>query len=135
MKSFNTLTETEKAERLAAYAAQDAALGTVTKLARLVKPAKINTLTNGAKQAIVRLAIYDNETKETTYDNFFAYIAEGKESLEQFYAGLNKGQLVSCQYKENNGFKNIYTLMIRNVAEKVAVETVAADADIPFVTV
>ena len=120
---FNELkTERGQANRLAKYAKQDAELGTVTKLARLVKPAKINTLANGAKQAIIRLAIYDNETKETTYDNFFAYIAEGKDALEQFYAGLPKGQLVSCQYKENNGFKNIYTLMIRNVAEKVVAE-------------
>ena len=115
-------TEKARQNRLAKYAQQDAELGTVTKLARLVKPAKINTLTNGAKQAIVRLAIYDNETKTTEYDNFFAYIAEGKESLEQFYAGLNKGQLVSCQYKVNNGFKNIYTLMIRNTVKETVAE-------------
>ena len=125
MNSFNTLTEVEKAEWLAAYAAEDAKLGTKTELARVVKAPKINELKNGAKQAIVRLAIYDKETKSTKYDNFFGYIAEGKDALEQFYAGLPKGQLVSCQYKVNNGFNNIYTLMIRNAAEKVAAETSA----------
>ena len=125
---FSELTEVEQQARLAEYAQKDAELGTQTVLARIVKPSKINDLKNGAKQAIVRVAIYDKETKETSFKNMFQYIAEGKDALEAFYAGLKKGQLVSVQYKENNGFNNIYTLMDRSASDKkVVVETVESE--------
>ena len=125
--TFNTLSEAEKAERLAQYAQEDAKLGTKTVLARVVKAPKINDLKNGAKQAIIRLAVYDKNTKTTEYDNFFGYIVEGKEALESFYANLTKGQLVSCQYKENGGFKNIFTLMDRSASDKRVKEAVPAE--------
>lgn len=44
MNSFNTLTEAEKAERLAAYAAEDAKLGTNRISPQAAKLQKINEL-------------------------------------------------------------------------------------------
>lgn len=77
------------------YEAQREARGTKQNLARLVKPAHIVDLANGDKSARFRLAI-NNEFYTAS-----AYIKAGKDALEQFYAGLEKGQLVSVEYKEN----------------------------------
>ena len=126
---FNELKrESDKIKRLQKYADADAELGTKTVLARVVKSAKIKDLANGSKQAIIRVAIYDAATKETEFVNMFAYIAEGKNTLENFYAGLTKGQLVSVQFKINNGFHNVYTMMDRSQADKTV--EVEAEAEL-----
>lgn len=87
--------------------------GLTQKLARLVKPATIQELSNGDKAARFRLAI-DNE--------FFtgsAYIRADQPKLEAFYASLEKGQLVSIEYKENvtkdGTFLNIWSMFKREV--------------------
>lgn len=117
-KSFKELTPKGQAQRLAKYEKERQARGTTEALVRLVKPAVIKTIKGDNKMAIFRFAAYDKEAQETKFFTASAFIENGKTALESFYAGLTKGQLVAVEYKESNGYKNIYNLMDRAYADK-----------------
>ncbi|MGX1266768.1 hypothetical protein RKD55_004712 [Rossellomorea marisflavi] len=116
-KRFNELTEQGQKQRLAKYQKEREARGTEETLARLVKPANIKPIKGDNKLAIFRLAAYNKDTEETKFFTASAFIAKGKDSLEKFYASLAKGQLVAVEFKENNGYTNIYNLMDRSYAD------------------
>ena len=116
-KAFNELTEQGQKKRLAKYEQERAARGTTEALVRLVKPATIKTIKDDNKMAILRFAEYNKETQETKFFTANAFIEKGKEKLEAFYAGLTKGQLLSLEYKVNNGYTNVYNLMDRSYAD------------------
>lgn len=116
-KRFNELTEQGQKQRLAKYQKEREARGTEETLARLVKPANIKPIKGDNKLAIFRLAAYNKDTEETKFFTASAFIAKGKDSLEKFYASLAKGQLVAVEFKENNGYTNIYNMMDRSYAD------------------
>lgn len=116
-KKFSELTERGQKQRLAKYDKEREARGTTEVLARLVRPASIKDIADDAKLAVVRLAVYEKETNATKFFTASAYIAKGKEALQNFYASLEKGQLVSVEYKENKGYLNIYNMMDRSYAD------------------
>ena len=116
-KKFNELTEKGQQQRLAKYQKEREARGTQETLARLVKPANIKDISGDNKLAVFRFAAYDKETDKTEFFTASAFIAKGKEKLEDFYASLAKGQLVAVEYKDNNGYRNIYNLMDRAYAD------------------
>lgn len=116
-KKFNELTEKGQQQRLAKYQKERETRGTQETLARLVKPANIKPINGDNKLAIFRFAAYNKETEETKFFTASAFIAKGKDKLEEFYASLAKGQLVAVEYKENNGYTNIYNLMDRSYAD------------------
>lgn len=117
LKKFNELTERGKKQRLAKYQKEREARGTQETLARLVRPANIKPIKGDNKLAVFRFAAYDKEENDTKFFTASAFIAKGKEKLETFYAGLAKGQLVAVEYKNNNGYTNIYNLMDRSYAD------------------
>ncbi|MCR6108714.1 hypothetical protein HXA34_20670 [Salipaludibacillus agaradhaerens] len=117
-KSFNELTEKGQKQRLTKYQKEREARGTQETLARLVKPATIKDIKGENKLAVFRFAAYDKDSEETRFFTASAFIAKGKEKLEEFYANLTKGQLVAVEYKENNGYTNVYNLMDRSYADK-----------------
>lgn len=116
-KSFKDLTPQGQKKRLDKYEQERQARGTTEALVRLVKPAVIKTIKDDNKMAIFRFAAYDKEAQETKFFTASAFIEKGKTALESFYAGLSKGQLVAVEYKESNGYKNIYNLMDRSYAD------------------
>lgn len=116
-KKFTELTEKGQQQRLAKYQKERESRGTQETLARLVKPANIKPIKGDNKLAIFRFAAYDKATEETKFFTASAFIAKGKDKLEEFYASLAKGQLVAVEYKENNGYMNIYNLMDRSYAD------------------
>lgn len=120
-KSFNELTKSGQAARLKKYEKERAERGTTQVLGRLVKDLapSIKPVKDGAKSAFMRLAVYDVEAKTTSFMNVSAYIAADKVGgkLEEFYSSLNKGDLVSVEYKENNGFNNAYSIILRKKAK------------------
>ena len=116
-KKFNELTEKGQKQRLTKYQKEREARGTQETLARLVRPASIKPIKGDNKLAVFRFAAYDKATEETKFFTASAFIAKGKEKLEEFYANLAKGQLVAVEYKENNGYTNIYNLMDRSYAD------------------
>ena len=116
-KLYSELTEQGKKQRLAKYQKEREARGTTETLCRLVKPASIKEIKGDNKLATFRFAAYDKESNETSFFTASAFIAKGKDKLESFYAGLGKGQLVAVEYKENNGYTNIYNLMDRSYAD------------------
>jgi hypothetical protein len=116
-KKFSELTEKGQKQRLAKYQKEREARGTQATLARLVRPANIKTIKGDNKLAVFRFAAYDKDTEETRFFTASAFIKKGKDKLEEFYASLQKGQLVSVEYKENNGYTNIFTLMDRSYAD------------------
>ena len=117
-KKFNELTEKGQKQRLNKYEKEREARGTKETLARLVKPATIKPVKGDNKIAVFRFAAYDKASGETKFFTASAFIKKGKDALEAFYASLAKGQLVSVEYKENNGYTNIYNLMDRSYADK-----------------
>lgn len=110
MSTFNTLSE---AELIAKYAKEDAQLKTTTIIAKVLSVAKIHELKNGSKQAEIFMSFYNNKTNKIEFDTFITHLSKGKEMLEQFYAGLGRGQEVLCRYRENNGVKDIYLMIVR----------------------
>lgn len=116
-KKFSELTEKGQKQRLNKYQKERQARGTEESLVRLVKQANIKPIKGGNKMAVFRFAAYDKESKETKFFTASAFIAKGKDKLEEFYANLTKGQLVSVEYKVNNGYRNIYNLMDRSYAD------------------
>lgn len=117
MKKFNELTAKGQKQRLAKYQKEREARGTEETLARLVRPATIKPIKGDNKLAVLRFAAYDKEKEETKFFSASAFIAKGKDALEEFYAGLSKGQLVAVEYKQNDGYNNIYNLMDRSYAD------------------
>lgn len=116
-KKFNELTEKGQQQRLAKYQKERESRGTQETLARLVKPANIKDIKGDNKLAVFRFAAYDKEKDDTDFFTASAFIAKGKDKLEEFYANLAKGQLVAVEYKENNGYTNIYNLMDHSYAD------------------
>lgn len=115
--TFKELTEQEQQQRLAKYQAEREARGTEEVLARLVRPASIKNIKDNNKLAVFRFAVYNKDAGETKFFTASAFIEKGKDKLEQFYTGLQKGQLVAVEYKENKGYTNIYNLMDRSYAD------------------
>jgi len=128
-KAFSELTEQGKKRRLNQYAKERAERGTTQVLARLVKPATIKTIAGDNKLAVFRFASYDKEAEKTNFFTASAFIKKGKDALENFYASLQKGQLVSVEYKVNNGYTNIYNLMDRSYADNAKKANATTDVD------
>lgn len=109
------------------YEAERAARGNLEILGRLTRPVTFVDAKNGAKIAYVNIAHNNSETKKTDFLLMSLYISKEKVggSLEEFYAGLKKGQLVSIEYtpNEKNGitYNNIYTLFPRQAKAKTPV--------------
>lgn len=120
-KAFNELTKSGQASRLKKYEKERAERGTTQVLGRLVRPLapSIKPVKDGAKSAFMRLAVYNTETSKTDFMTVSAYIAADKVGgqLEDFYKSLNKGDLVSVEYKETNGFNNAYSVILRKPAK------------------
>lgn len=121
-KNFAELTEAGKAKRLAKYDAERKAMSeqygveVCDTLANLVRPANIKDNANGSKTAILRLAIYNAETKETEFKTGTIYIAPEKvgQSYEDFIKSLEKGALLSVRYVINDhGNMNIWSVFKR----------------------
>lgn len=119
-KNFSELTPKGQKARLNKYAKEREARGTEEVLARLVKPATIKTIKDDNKLAVFRLAVYNKIEKKSEFFTASAFIEKGKESLEKFYASLDKGQLVSVEYKKSNGYTNIYNMMTRDSKNSAA---------------
>lgn len=125
-KPFNELTKAGQTRRLNKYEAERKARGTEEVLARMVWDApRIKEISGGNKLAILRLAIYDKESGETAFKNFNAFIAKdktieakGDKSLEAFYASIEKGELLSVEYKVNGNFNNVWNIMSRKEADE-----------------
>ena len=118
-KPFSELTKQGQTRRLNEYAKEREARGTVETLARLVKPATFKEIKDGAQLAIFRLAINKKEAK-TEFMTATAYVAKGKDAYMSFLESLEKGQLVSVEYKSVNGYNNIYNIIDRSSADKKA---------------
>lgn len=139
MKPYAELTEAGKKRRLAKYEKDNAAErqelqqayeekhGTSIELhddlANLVRPATLKENANGSKTAVMRLAIYNPETKKPDYKTATVYIAPEKvgQKFEDFIAGLCKGDLLSIRYAVNDhGTLNIWNIFQRKRAAKEA---------------
>lgn len=116
-KSFSELTERGQKQRLAKYEAERAQRGTQEALVRLVRPASFKDLKDGNRLAVFRLAKFDKVDNETKFFTATAFIKKGKEALEAWYASLPKGALVSVEFKENNGYTNIWSMIDRQYAD------------------
>lgn len=123
-KAFKDLTPQGQKKRLAQYDKERAERGTVDVLARVVKPANIKAIANDNEMAVFRLAVYNKGTGKTDFITASAFIKKGKDKLRDYYASLEKGQLVSVEIKESKGYKNIYNMMSREAKKN----TKAADA-------
>lgn len=122
-KQFKELTAQGQKARLTKYAKQRAEYGAEQCLATLTRPVSIKTNKDGvSKRASFHFAIYDKETKTTKFQLASAYIAEGKDALENFYAGLAKGDLVSIEYKMQGNFMKLYSVMKRQRPVKAKAE-------------
>lgn len=128
-KAFRELTESGKAKRLATYQKQREELsekyGVEVEdcLANLVRPVTIKENSNGSKTAVMRLAIYDADAKKTVFKTGTMYIAPEKVGgkLENFIAGLQKGNLLSIRYITNDhGNMNIWSCFKRERPVKEA---------------
>lgn len=127
-KQFNELTDAGKKARLAKYEKEREARGTKQTLARIVATPKIKDIANGNKQAVIRLAVNKAGSKEAEFPVVTAFIKKGKDGLENYYANLQKGQLVSVEYKEANGYKNVYNMINRNTQPKAEVSAQPLEA-------
>ena len=116
-KPFNQLSEKEQQERLNKYEAERAKRGTVQALVRLVRKPSFKDIKNDATLAVLRVAEYNKEKNNTEFYTVTAYIGKGKDKLLNFYKSLNKGQLVSIEYKESNGYKNVWDIFDRSYAD------------------
>lgn len=117
-KPFDQLTENEKQERLALYEKERQERGTVQALVRLVRKPSFKSIKGDATLAVMRVAEYNKEKDNTEFYTVTAYIAPKKDKLLNFYQSLNKGQLVSIEYKESNGYKNVWNIFDRSYADK-----------------
>lgn len=128
-KAFKELTPQGQKKRLAKYAAEREARGTVDMLVRLVKPAKIKEIADGNEMAIFRLAFYNKEKGKTEFFTASAFIKKDKTALKNYYASLKTGQLVSVEIKESNGYKNIYDMISREEKKKTKSANTASVKD------
>lgn len=134
-KAFSELTEQGKKARLKKYEEERAARGTQESLVRLVQPATFKDIKGDAKLAVFRFAMFNKEAKKTEFFTASAYVAKEKVGgkLEAFYASLEKGQLVAVEWKENNGYNNIYDIIDRSSSDNrkkpAKAEAVAVSAD------
>lgn len=117
-KTFNELTPQGQTRRLNQYKKEHEARGTTQALVRAVAPATFKDIAGGNKLAVFRFAEYNKETKEPKFFTATAFIKAGKESLEKWYASVEKGQLLSVEYKQNGEYTNIYNLIDRSYADK-----------------
>lgn len=120
-KAFNELTPQGQKARLTKYAKEREERGTTQVLGRAVRDVapSIKEVKDGAKCAYIRLAIYNKDTKETDFKTVSAYIAPDKVggALEDYYASIQKGDLLSVEFKESNGYNNAYSVITRKKAK------------------
>lgn len=140
-KPYAELTNAGKAKRLAKYEKENAAerkkledewankpenkgktIELVDCLANLVRAPKLRENKNGSKTAVMRLAIYNAETKTTEFANATVYIAPEKvgQKFENFVASLEKGDLVSIRYAKSpdHNTLNVWSLFKRERKQK-----------------
>lgn len=110
--------ELTREQKIAKYEADRKARGTTEVAARLVRTATITESKDGSKRAVFRLATYNKALKKTEFFTAGAYIAQGKADYEAFLSKLEKGQLVSVEFKKNGIYNNIYNIMDRSDADK-----------------
>lgn len=123
-KEFTELTAGGQKARLRTYEKERAERGTEQVLGRLVRDLapSIKEIKDGAKSAYMRVAVWNAETKETDFMVISAYIAPDKvgTDYEAFYASLEKGDLVSIEFKQNGEYKNAYSVFLREKAKTKA---------------
>lgn len=120
------------------FAAERAANGTVQDLFRVVRPATIKNLGEDAngkpkgKMIYLQVAHYDKETGKTTFPLMSAFIKPEKMDggLEKFYASLEKGQLVSIEYKVSGKYNNVWNIFPREAKKAEAPAAVVEDAEL-----
>lgn len=117
-KKFKDLTPAGQKKRLAKYEKQHQENGTKETTARLVREAVIKDIKDGNKQAIFRFALHEKGAEQPRFETMSAFIAKGKDSLEEFYRSLTPKHLLSVTYKESNGYINVWNLMDRTEAYK-----------------
>ncbi|MBD7970298.1 hypothetical protein [Paenibacillus gallinarum] len=117
-KKYQDLTPAGQKKRLAKYEKEHEANGTKETTARLVQQAVIKEIKDGNKQAIFRFALHEKGAEKPRFETMKAFIAKGKDSLEEFYRSLTPQHLLSVTYKESNGYKNVWNLMDRTEAYK-----------------
>lgn len=133
-KGVTTMTNTKTQKD---FAAERAANGTVQDLFRVVRPATIKNQEDAdgnvtGKMVYLQVAHYDKETGKTTFPLMSAFIKPEKigGGLEQFYASLEKGQLVSIEYKVSGKYNNIWNIFKREAKKAEAPAAVVEDAEL-----
>lgn len=135
---MSTQTQTATKKTPEQYAAELAKYGREERLARVVRPATFKEINEGenkgSKMIYLNLAFYDTKTKKTEFHlaSYFLRADKVGTPLEAYYAGLEKGQLLSVQFKINGKYMNIFQTFPRTakkgktaVAEAAPVEVVA----------
>lgn len=125
--TFKTLSEEEQAKRLAKYEKERESRQTNEMFGRLVREPHFKPTRNGDEQAIFRLAVYDHKKDETTYHTFSAFVRRDKTELRKFYSSLKRGDGVAIEYKVNNGYNNVWKVMLRKKASKKENDNVTLD--------
>lgn len=126
-KPFNQLTEEQKAERLAQYEAERKERGTRQELGRLATKPTFKENNDGGLTAVFRFAI-NKVNEDTEFLTMTQYVAKDKVESEfhNFLKGLEKGQLVSVEWKPNTftdkdgnqrEYNNVWRLMDRSYAD------------------
>lgn len=120
-KSFNELSPSGQKSRLKKYEEERKEKGTLEAIGRLSRKPVIKANPNSNdKHAYFSLAIYNEETEKMEYPLFSAFIAEGKDALENFYETLPKGQLLKVEYKKNGQYNNVWGAHLRTKKAKPA---------------
>lgn len=121
---MSTQTQTATKKTPEQYAAELAKYGREERLARVVSPATFKEITEGknkgSKMIYLNLAFYDTKTKKTEFHlaSYFLRADKVGTPLEAYYAGLEKGQLLSVQYKMNGKYMNIFQTFPRTAKRK-----------------
>lgn len=117
-KKYQDLTPAGQKKRLAKYEKEREANGTKETTARLVREAVIKDIKDGNKQAIFDLALHEKGAEQPRFVTMRAFIAKGKDTLEEFYRNLTPKHLLSVTYREINGYNNVWNMMDRTEAYK-----------------
>ena len=119
-KAFKDLTARGQKARLAKYDEINKEKHLISKLVTVVVPAKFRKNADGSESAVFRFRSYDKATGKVDWFNASAYVAKDKTELRAFYQGIKKGQLYHGLFTEKNGYKNVYSLFIRERNAKKA---------------
>lgn len=78
----------------------------------IVDTPRIKDTKTGDKIALIPLVRYNPQSKKSEFTLGSAFIAKGKQSREDFYKSLEKGNLVKIDFKMNGQYMNIWKLFL-----------------------